>query len=53
MMGQCVRQQGEKVEVKAVSKRVVTLFVDPGERGAAGEVIPENQKVRVLHVRND
>ena len=53
MMGQCVRQQGEKVEVKAVSKRVVTLFVDPGERGTAGEVIPENQKVRVLHVRND
>ncbi len=49
LIGQAVSPQGK---VTAEVKRVMTLFADPGKREATGELIPQNQKVRVLHVRD-
>jgi len=44
--------RGGHQRVLATSRRVFTVFVDPGERNPAGELIPENQSIRILHVRN-
>ena len=49
LVGQCLSPSGK---ITAQSKQVVTVFVDPGQRGKMGEILPEKQKVKVLHVRD-
>ena len=52
LVGQSIKQRGDRDEVLATEKRVMTVFVDPGERNEKGDLVSQHQKVRVLHVRD-
>lgn len=51
VVGQSLGGAEDAPEVLAESRRVFTLFVDPGARRADGSLEPENQRVRILHER--
>ncbi len=49
LVGQCLQGSDESLTVTAQSKRVMSVFVDPGKRDANGQLIMQNQRVRVIH----
>lgn len=46
LVGQSLNSRGE---VSAQCRRAVVVFVDPGQRGHLGQVMPEQQQVKILH----
>ena len=52
VVGQSLGGNAETPEVLAESRRVFTVFADPGERRADGSLEPGNQRIRVLYERS-
>ena len=52
VVGQSLGGMADAPEVLAESRRVFTVFADPGERRADGSLEPGNQRIRVLYERS-
>jgi hypothetical protein len=49
VVGQSIAGSWESPQVLAESRKVFTVFADPGERNSDGSIIPENTRVRITY----
>ncbi len=49
VIGQAITGSEKSPEVLSESRKVYTIFADPGERASDGSIVPQNTKVRIIH----